>query len=92
MKPIRFSKHAKSQMFLRGASEEDVITAIKQGKWESAKLGKFQSNYRFDFNSIALTNQKFFKYKIVEPIFADEPDEIVIITTKVYYSNKEIKK
>jgi hypothetical protein len=34
-------------------------------------------------------NQKFYKYKIVEPIFADETNAIIIITVKVYYSNEE---
>src|SRR3989304_1974593 len=29
MKPIRFSNHARLQMNLRGASEEDVIAAIR---------------------------------------------------------------
>ncbi|HAP66447.1 MAG TPA: hypothetical protein DCQ99_01230 [Nitrospinae bacterium] len=91
MKPIRFSNHARLQMNLRGASEEDVITTIRMGKWKSAKMGKFQSKYRFDFNKEALTNHRFYKYKIVEPIFADEPDEIVVITVKVYYSNEEVK-
>ncbi len=32
---------------------------------------------------------KFYKFKIVEPIFAEEAERIVIITVKVYYSNTE---
>jgi len=91
VKPIRFSNHARLQMDLRGASEEDVIEAIRSGKWRPAKMGKFQSRCKFDFNKRALTNQKFYKYKTVEPIFADEPNEIVVITVKVYYSNEEVK-
>lgn len=74
-------------MDLRGASEEDVTKAVRLGRWEPAKMDKLQSKYRFDFNKIALTNQKFYKYKIVEPIFTDEPNGIVVITVKVYYSN-----
>lgn len=89
MKPIRCSDHAKSQMILRGATDKEVITAIRSGKWEAAKTGKFQTKYRFDFNRVSLINQKIYKYKTIEPIFADEPDEIVVITVKVYYSNKE---
>jgi hypothetical protein len=77
-------------MNLRGASEEDVITAITSSKWEPAKTGKFQTKYRFDFNKISLTNQKFYKYKIVEPNFADEKDAIAVITVKVYFSNEEV--
>lgn len=74
-------------MSLRGASEEEVRTTVNSGQWESAKMGKFKTRHMFDFNSLALTNQKFYKYKTVEPIFADEQNEIVIITVKVYYSN-----
>ncbi len=91
MKSIRFSNHARIQMELRGASQEDVIKAIELGKWEPAKMGKSQSKYTYDFNKATLTNQKFYKYKIVEPIFADERDEIVVITVKVYYSNQEAR-
>jgi len=91
LKPIRFSAHAQLQMILRGASEEEVMKAINTGKWEPAKMGKFQTEYRFDFNRIALTNQMFYKHKTVKPIFADEQDEIVVITVKEYYSNEEEK-
>ncbi len=89
MKPIKFSNHARLQMYLRGASEEEVIHSIRTGNWESAKSGKFQSKYRFDFNMLAPINQRFYKYKTVEAIFADEPDKIEVITVKVYYLNEE---
>jgi len=36
----------------------------------------------YDFNF-------FIKYKTVEAIFADEPNEVAVITVKVYYSNEE---
>ncbi len=88
MKTITFSDHAKLQMTLRGASEEEVRIAIRRAKWETAKLGKLKTKYRFDFNKVSLTNQKIYKYKTVEPIFADESDKIVVITVKVYYSNE----
>lgn len=52
-------------------------------------MGKFQTKYSFAFNKTAPINQQFYKYKTVEPIFADEQDEIVVITVKVYYSNEE---
>jgi len=77
-------------MLLRGASRDEVETAIKSGKWERAKLGRFNTRYRFEFNSHSPINQKFYKYKIVEPIFIEETDVIIVITVKVYYSNEEI--
>lgn len=89
MKQIRFSNHARLQMILRGALEDEVIKAINSGYREPAKMGKFQTKYSFAFNKTAPINQQFYKYKTVEPIFADEQDEIVVITVKVYYSNEE---
>ena len=90
MKPIRFSTHAHIQMVMRGASEEEVIKAIRSSTWIAAKMGKFQTQYRYEFNKKALTNQKFYKYKTVEPVFADEQDKITVVTVKVYYSNEEV--
>ena len=87
MEPIRLSNHAQLQMELRGASEEEVVTAINSGTWEPAKLGKLKTKHKFDFNAISMANQKIYKYKTVEPVFADENDKIIVITVKVYYSN-----
>jgi len=92
MKPIRFSGHARVQMELRGASEEEVSMSISSSEWMSAKMGKYKTKYRFDYNKISLINQNLYKYKEVEPIFADEKDEVVVITVKVYYSNEEGKR
>ena len=75
-------------MSLRGASEEEVIIAINSGTWEPAKLCKFKVKHKFDFHAVSRVNQKIYKYKTVEPVFADENDKIVVITVKVYYSNE----
>ncbi len=89
MKLINFSTHARLQMELRGAEESEVIKAIRSGVWESARRGKLQCRYRFDFNRTSPLNQKFYKYKTAEAIFVEEGERIVVITVKVYYSNKE---
>lgn len=91
MKPIRFSDHGRLQMVLRGATEEEVAITIRVGKREAAKMGKFRSRHQFDYNRVSLTNKRFYKYKMVEPVFAEETKEIVIITVKVYYSNEEVR-
>ena len=91
MKSISFSDHAKLQMILRGAKEEEVTITIRSGKWEAAKMGKLQTKHQFDFNKASLTNKIFYKYKTIEPVFADESNEIVVVTVKVYYSNEEVK-
>ncbi len=92
MKQVRFSNHADSQMLLRGATREEVEIAICSGTWERAKFGKFKTSYCFAFNSLSPVNQKFYKFKIVEPIFAEEAESIIIVTVKVYYANEEAKK
>lgn len=79
-------------MILRGASKEEIEIAINSGTWKQAKLGKFSSRFLFEFNSFSPINKKFYKYKIVEPIFADEINDIIVITVKVYYSNEEVQK
>jgi len=89
MKPVRLSNHARLQMTLRGASEEEVTAAINKGVWKQAKLGKSQTKHCFEFDNIAPSNQKFYRYKTVEPVFAEEDNELVVVTVKVYYSNEE---
>ena len=69
MKPIRYSDHARLQRVLRGATEEEVAITIREGRWETAKMGKFRSRHQFDFNRVSLTNQKYYKCKTVESIF-----------------------
>ena len=82
-KPIRFSEHAKSQFEFRGVTEEEIIEAIKTSKWAPAELGRLECRKDFAFNK--LWNNKSYKTKQVRPIFAEEPNEIVVITVYVYY-------
>ena len=74
-------------MVLRGASEEEISKTIRTGEWKMAKNGKFSVKCQFDFNKVSLINQKFYKYKTIEPIFVEEYNEIIVITVKVYYFN-----
>ncbi|HHT9126653.1 MAG TPA: DUF4258 domain-containing protein [Candidatus Brocadiia bacterium] len=89
MKPVSFSSHARTQMELRGAEDVEVISAINSGTRETAKRGKLQCRHCFNFNRISPVNQRFYKYKTVEAVFVEEGDRIVVVTVKVYYSNKE---
>jgi len=70
MKPIRFSEHSELQMILRGATKKEIEISVRSGQWEHAKAGKFKTKHCFDFNSASPVNQKFYKYKTIEPIFA----------------------
>jgi hypothetical protein len=83
MKPVRLSRHARENMTFRGASEEEVVTAIRDGTWQPAGAGRVEvrrdSEYNRDWNGRA------YGTKQVRPIFVDEKDEIVVVTVYVYY-------
>lgn len=82
-KSIRLSEHAKQQLEFRGATEPQVIEAIRTETWEPAELGRFECRRDFPFESE--WNNKYYDTKQVRPIFVDEPDEIVVVTVYVYY-------
>jgi hypothetical protein len=82
-KPIRLSAHAKIQRHIRGASEEEIIEAIKTEKWQKSELNKLECRKELSFNKT--WNDKFYKTKQVRPIFVEEEKEIVVVTVYVYY-------
>jgi len=82
-KQIRLSEHAKQQLIFRGATEQQVIDAIRTQAWRPAELGRLEC--RKDFRFAAEWNRRFYDTKQVRPIFVDEPDEIVVVTVYVYY-------
>jgi hypothetical protein len=86
-KPIYFSIHAREQMLLRGAEEDEAIAAIRFTNWEPAKNGKFHARLQMDYNKESPVNQQFYTYKAVNPIFDEQPGRIVVITVKVFYFN-----
>jgi hypothetical protein len=82
-KAIRLSGHASQQLQFRGASEEEIVEAIQVGTWIPAEHGRIQC--RKDFPCNGPWNGKQYATKQVRPIFAEEPDEIVVVTVYVYY-------
>ena len=90
MKTIRFSRHALDQMRLRGATREEVVETIESTPWQSAKRGKLQARKTFAFGGPSPISQQVYPFKTVHAVFADEPDEIVIVTVLVYYGEREV--
>ena len=90
-KVIRLSVHAKKQARLRGATEAEVIEAVRQGRWEHARRNKQQAHLTFPFGGVSPINGKRYATKTVEPIFADEPDEVVVVTVKVSYGGEIVE-
>lgn len=83
MKPIRLSGHATEQLRRRGATEDEIRSAIQEANWLPVEKGRFEC--RKDFLFDAEWNKKHYMTKQVRPIFVDEPDEIVVITVYSYF-------
>jgi len=82
-KPIRLSEHAKEQLSFRGTNEVEISEAIRSSAWGAADLGRLECSKNFAYNKE--WNNKHYKTKQVKPIFAEEPNEIVVVTVYVYY-------
>jgi len=72
-------------MLLRGADEAEVVQAVRQGKWEAAKRGRFHAKVRLPCGKPSPASGRTYAFKVVDAVFADEAAEIVVLTVKVYY-------
>ena len=82
-KPIRFSGHARYQMERRGATQSEVVEAIRQREWQPSRHGRWECRMNFPFNSE--WNGRWYRTKQVRPIFVEEEEEIVVVTVYTYY-------
>ena len=83
MKPIRLSGHACDNMRYRGTTEEEIKEAIRTTSWRPADLGRLECWKDFPYGRE--WNKKVYATKRVRPIFAEEANEIVVVTVYVYY-------
>jgi hypothetical protein len=62
---------------------EEVIEAIRTSPWSPAEMGRLEcrKEYRFE----AMWNGVAYRTKQVRPIFAEEDDDIVVVTVYVSY-------
>ena len=87
MKPVVFTLHARQEMVERSATDAEVIGAIRDGPWHSARSGRYRTTKWYPFRQ---TNRgRFYAGKDVQPIFADESDQIVVVTVYVYLNQLE---
>ena len=82
-KPIHLSAHARQQLTFRGVREEEVVDCIRTTAWEPAELGRLQCAKDYTFQ--AQWNGVFYATKLVQPIFVEEPNELVVVTIYSYY-------
>jgi hypothetical protein len=83
-KRIRLSGHASVQLITRGATEADIVAAIRCGNWSAARSGRLECRKDFPFD--AIWNGRHYATRQVRPVFVEESDEIVVVTVYVYYS------
>ena len=78
MKPVRLSKHAQGYTTSRGFTAAEVEEAIRTRPWGTAELGRLDC--RKDFPYDLDWNGKPYATRQVRPVFADNAEEIVVIT------------
>ena len=83
MKPIVFSTHALGQMADRGTNEAEVEAAVREGEEIPAKQGRRAFRKNFPFGS--QWKGRYYEFKQVMPVVADEAHRYVMITVYVFY-------
>ena len=83
MKPVRLTRHAQDQCVERGATQSEVIEAIRNGSREADRLGRDLCRQNFQFN--ADWNGRRYAIKQVAPVIKEEANEIVVITVYTFY-------
>jgi hypothetical protein len=87
-KLIEISEHARNRAILRGALESEIIETVAKGEISIAAHGRKRARLKFLFNKVLPANAKFYSHKIIETIYADEVDKLVVVTVKVYFLNQ----
>ena len=82
-KPIRLTSHARLQCLERGASEDEVILAVREGTREPAKLGRMIC--RFNFTFARTWQDNWYAVKQVAPVISEEAEETVVVTVYTFY-------
>lgn len=88
-KPIEITFHARRRIAGRGATDEEVLLAVRSGTWEPAKRGRWHSTTTLAYNKPSPVNGVVYAYKTFDAVFAEEEERIVVVTVKVYYHNEE---
>jgi hypothetical protein len=83
MDSVLISPHARQQMDLRGASEQEVISAIREGEATPTKGGRLI--YRKNFSFRGEWQGRYHETKQVAPIVVREADSFIVVTVYVFY-------
>jgi hypothetical protein len=83
MNPVRLTAHARLQCAERGADQQEVEQAVREGTREPAKRGRMLCRFNFTFNSSWQDNH--YAVKQVAPVVKEGADEVVVIAVYVFY-------
>lgn len=83
MPDIVFSRHALDQMPDRGATREEIETAIRSGEKLPAERGRIAFRKNFSYGQI--WKGHYYETKQVVTVIQDEGDRLVVITVYVFY-------
>jgi Domain of unknown function (DUF4258) len=83
MDSVFISPHARQQMDLRGATEQEVVSAIREGEASPARTGRLI--YRKNFSYRRDWKGRYHETKQVAPIVVREGDSLVVVTVYVFY-------
>jgi len=83
VKPIVFTRHSRDRLARRGATEEDVIRAIRGGYREPAQRGLFL--YRLTQEYRREWDGRYYAVQQVTPVVDDLPDRFVVVTIYTFY-------
>jgi hypothetical protein len=82
-RPIVLTRHARDKLEERGASESDVLQAIRIGEREPAQRGLYLYRLNLDFNRVWAG--RYYRVKQVAPVVAEEQDRFVVVTVYTFY-------
>jgi hypothetical protein len=83
VKPIRLTDHARLQCAERGATDDEVMRAVREGVREPAKSQRELCRLNVAFNRTWQGN--WYAVKQVAPVIAEEAEEIVVVTVYTFY-------
>jgi hypothetical protein len=82
-KPVYLTWHAKRGLQRRGATEEDVIEAIRTAEWAPSGHGRLECWKSYPHRPLG--NGAWDDAKQIRPIFVQQANEIVVVTVYVYF-------
>lgn len=67
----------------------EVESVLRTALWEPAQGRRFQARATSAFDRESPVNGRVYAFKTVHVVFADDPEELVVVSVLVYYGNRE---